>query len=196
MALLVYHHARTLVMCSGSVLRYHSSLPHSSVKASAMRVGRLLNMFSDSEVDVVSCQNHTLVFGDEISRNIPYLCLQMVCQHPWRHMFCQTHHEQSLQQLLSIPLPSQQSWSTVTYDEDGGLINNVSGMRGKTWKTSQLTHGNAIDFQVNSFVVITVESAFANSQSTVNSHRVMHIFSRCGKVFINVVHHRNDSADI
>ena len=53
-----------------------------------------------------------------------------------------------------------------------------------------------IDLRVISFVVITIESAFANSQSTVNSHGVMHIFSRCGEVFINVVHHGNDSADI
>ena len=35
---------------------------------------RSSNMFSDSEVDTV--------FGDEISRNIPYLCLRMVYQHP------------------------------------------------------------------------------------------------------------------
>ena len=82
MALLSYHHARTSVMCFGSVLRYHLSLPHSSAGASAMRAGRLLNMFSDLEVDVVSCQNDTLAFGDKISLNIPYLCLQMVRQHP------------------------------------------------------------------------------------------------------------------
>ena len=82
MALLSYHHAKMSVMCSGSVLRYRSSLPHSSAGASAMRAGRLLNMFLDSEMDVVSCQNNTLAFGDEISINIPYLCLQMVRQHP------------------------------------------------------------------------------------------------------------------
>ena len=82
MALLSYHHARTSVTCSGSELRYRSSSPRSSVGVGAMRAGRLSNMFSDSEVDVVSCQNHTLAFGDEISRNIPYLCLQMVRQHP------------------------------------------------------------------------------------------------------------------
>ena len=69
-------------------------------------------------------------------------------------------------------------------------------MRGKTWEISELTHGNVIDFRVISFVVIMIESAFADSQSTANSHRVMHIFSRCGKVFVNAVHHGNDGADI
>ena len=47
-----------------------------------------------------------------------------------------------------------------------------------------------------SFVVITIEGAFADSQSTANSRGVTHIFSRCGEVFVNAVHHGNDGADI
>ena len=46
--------------------------------------------------------------------------------------------------------------------------------------------------QVSKPMTITI----ANSQGTANSHWIMHIFSRCGKVFIDAIHHRNDAADI
>jgi hypothetical protein len=66
----------------------------------------------------------------------------------------------------------------------------------KESKISQLTHGNAIDFQLISLVVITIEGAFADSQGTANSRRILHIFSGCGEVFVDAIHHRNDGADI
>ena len=66
----------------------------------------------------------------------------------------------------------------------------------KDSKNIQLTHGNVIDFRMISLVVITIECTLADSQSTANSHGIMHILGRCGEVFIDAIHHRNDGANI
>jgi hypothetical protein len=57
------------------------------------------------------------------------------------------------------------------------------------------THCNPKHLGVIGFVVIAVESFFANRKGCLNRQRVLVVDSGCGEVFVNVVHRWYDSGD-
>ena len=57
------------------------------------------------------------------------------------------------------------------------------------------THGNPKHLGVNSFVIVTVESFFANCKGCLYCQRVLIVDRGCGKMFINVVHGWYDGGD-